>query len=70
MQKGFKVEVPTFYVGGGGCKYFLILNSYFRGKIKNGKKKLEDAGIDPATSHMLSARSTIWANPPRGNIKL
>ena len=26
--------------------------------------KMEDAGIDPATSRMLSARSTIWANPP------
>ena len=28
------------------------------------KKNLEDAGIDPATSRMQSARSTIWANPP------
>ena len=26
--------------------------------------KLENAGIDPATSHMLSERSTIWANSP------
>ena len=26
---------------------------------------MEDAGIDPATSRMLSARSTIWANPRR-----
>ncbi len=25
---------------------------------------MEDAGIDPATSRMLSERSTIWANPP------
>ena len=25
---------------------------------------VEDAGVDPATSRMLSARSTIWANPP------
>ena len=30
--------------------------------IKN--KVMEDAGIDPATSQMQSARSTIWANPP------
>ena len=26
---------------------------------------MEDAGVDPATSRMLSARSTIWPNPPR-----
>ena len=25
---------------------------------------LEDPGIDPGTSRMLSGRSTIWANPP------
>ena len=25
---------------------------------------MENAGIDPATSHMLSERSTIWANSP------
>ena len=25
---------------------------------------LEDPGIDPGTSHMLSERSTTWANPP------
>ena len=29
-----------------------------------GQAALEDAGIDPATSRMLSERSTIWANPP------
>ena len=28
------------------------------------KKVMEDAGIDPATSRMQSARSTIWAYPP------
>ena len=28
------------------------------------KNVMEDAGIDPATSRMQSARSTIWANPP------
>ena len=27
------------------------------------KNVMEDAGIDPATSRMQSARSTIWANP-------
>ena len=27
-------------------------------------KVMEDAGIDPATSPMQSARSTILANPP------
>ena len=26
---------------------------------------VEDAGVDPATSRMLSARSTIWVNTPR-----
>ena len=26
---------------------------------------VEDAGVDSATLRMLSARSTIWANPPR-----
>ena len=25
---------------------------------------VENAGIDPATSRMLSERSTIWANSP------
>ena len=30
-------------------------------KVKGG---LENAGIDPATSRMLSERSTIWANSP------
>ena len=28
------------------------------------KKVMEDTGIDPATSRMQNARSTIWANPP------
>ena len=28
------------------------------------EKKLENPGIDPGTSRMLSERSTIWANPP------
>ena len=25
---------------------------------------MEDPGIDPGTSRMLSERSTIWASPP------
>ncbi len=33
-------------------------------------KRLEDAGIDPATSRMLSERSTIWANPPRSILEI
>ena len=41
-------------------------------KIWNAKKvitvikvfAMENAGIDPATSHMRSARSTTWANSP------
>ncbi len=28
------------------------------------KKKMENPGIDPGTSRMLSERSTIWANSP------
>ena len=28
-------------------------------------KDLENGGIDPPTSHMISERSTIWANSPR-----
>ena len=28
------------------------------------KEKMEDTGVDPVTSRMLSERSTIWANPP------
>ena len=32
--------------------------------ILEEKKKLENPGIDPGTSRMLSERSTIWANPP------
>ena len=27
-------------------------------------KRLEIPGIDPGTSHMLSERSTTWANSP------
>ena len=32
---------------------------------KFSKHFVEDTGIDAATSRMLSALSTIWANPPR-----
>ena len=32
--------------------------------MKWKKGCLEDPGIDPGTSHMLSERSTIWASPP------
>ena len=28
------------------------------------KSFVEDPGIDPGTSRMLSERSTIWASPP------
>ena len=33
------------------------------------KSKLEDPGIGPGTSHMLSERSTTWANPTTTQIK-
>ena len=37
-------------------------------RLQNLSKKLEDRGIDPRTSHMLSERSTIWARPPMHNL--
>ena len=34
-------------------------------KLENlGKIFMENPGIDPGTSHMLSERSTTWANSP------
>ena len=36
-------------------------------RIKESKlkdKNMEDPGIDPGASRMLSERSTIWARPP------
>ncbi len=33
-------------------------------------KKLEEMGIDPITSRMLSERSTIWATPPYSEIPI
>ena len=33
-------------------------------KWEQQKEGLENPGIDPGTSHMLSERSTIWASPP------
>ena len=40
--------------------------SLFRREKKNfcQKKKVEEQGIDPCASCMLSMRSTIWATPP------
>ena len=35
-----------------------------RGERERIEKDVEDPGIDPGTSRMLSERSTIWANPP------
>ena len=34
------------------------------GSDKKKRERMENPGIDPGTSHMLSERSTIWANPP------
>ena len=45
--------------------YDLVLCNSRRNAVINADKKLlENPGIDPGTSHMLSERSTIWANPP------
>ena len=41
-----------------------LLNEWEFVSVKKTKKVLENPGIDPGTSHMLSERSTIWANPP------
>ena len=37
---------------------------YQRELLSWASKRLENVGIDPATSHMLSERSTTWANSP------
>ena len=42
------------------CKH--IAPTLSAGEI--GKNLLENPGIDPGTSHMLSERSTTWASPP------
>ena len=42
----------------------LDIPTIIKNRQKENKKIMEDAGIDPATSRMLSERSTIWANPP------
>ena len=39
-----------------------------RALIYRPDNNLEDADIDAATSHMPSARSTIWANSPKYKI--
>ena len=40
-----------------------------RNREESIEENVEDAGIDPATSRMLSERSTIWANPPCYNVR-
>lgn len=35
-----------------------------RKKVTHEEKYMEDPGIDPGTSRMLSERSTMWASPP------
>ena len=39
-------------------------NGLVKKKNKENVWKLENPGIDPGTSRMLSGRSTIWANSP------
>ena len=43
--------------------YFTYNSCKFK-KLYSKKKKMEQAGIDPAASCMLSKRSTIWATIP------
>ena len=45
-----------------------VLNERAFVTAKKTKKLLENPGIDPGTSHMLSERSTIWANPPTAKV--
>ena len=40
----------------------------YKAKKKKKQQKLENLGIDPSTSCMLSRRSTIWANSPHSTI--
>ena len=36
--------------------------------LKHSEIYLENPGIDPGTSHMLSERFTTWANSPIGRV--
>ena len=50
---------------------FFSFNTEFYKHIQFKKKeKMENLGIDPSTSRMLSGRSTIWANPPTRNTSM
>ena len=51
----------------GNIKHFTTSVRIFKATTTNKilkEKNLENPGIDPGTSHMLSERSTIWANSP------
>ena len=39
-------------------------STVFEQKPRARRNELEDPGIDPGTSRMLSERSTMWASPP------
>ena len=41
-----------------------------RGERERIEKDVEDPGIDPGTSRMLSERSTIWASPPTFEVRI
>lgn len=45
------------------CLIFLFLSTDWK-VCREMVKALENVGVDPTTSRMLSERSTIWANPP------
>ena len=54
-------------------RIFFWINVFFKKSrflINQTENNMEDTGIDPATSRMQSARSTIWANPPKNKFKL
>ena len=55
-------KVLTVHVGElSSCEFFVAAHNKVEGNIASSKKEslVENAGIDPATSRMLSERSTI-----------
>ena len=43
------------------CVLYRVLQTH---SVQKQDKKMENLGIDPSTSRMLSGRSAIWAKPP------
>ena len=76
MDQSFEIRESFIYVSilpGYFSLNFPILRFYSTSNktwhypLVNFKGRVEDPGIDPGTSRMLSERSTIWASPPVKN---